>query len=353
MCTLFIILALVYFNIPIHSHDIEVMNSGIMTLSKDDMVLVLFITIHHHGGKARNIMATMVDCCEKINDEDTDCDIIQVFGEHLGFVQPGSILNVTFLYPNIYAFNRKAFCTIDIWNRGESGGDEANRIRHRVDFDTTLRSSPDKIPPHLKGMYNPNRIPKCETTDLDPFDGCNPVDCQIKYSGLRNFYNRKRKRCQKVPECIGDPNKELPDIVYVPTSNTCRNLEEPASSEDILDLINKNYETNSKDLDGKSMNIQCHHGEVDVRTGLCVCDPGWTSEPFDLDEYNQGAQIYLMCAKKCHPDEPSPITTVTLVFGILVALAIFLLVAACEISDYFCELIKRINEEEVEVEDFE
>ncbi|EEB12328.1 hypothetical protein Phum_PHUM171650 [Pediculus humanus corporis] len=245
-----------------------------MKLKKEDMALGLFVTIHHHGDIPRVIMATMAECCEKINDDDSDCNAIQIFGEHLGVIQPGTTHNVTFLYPNIYGYNRKASCLVDIWNKREDvNSEDTNEIRHRIDFDTTIRAPSEEVPVHLQELYTPDNSLRCETTDLDPFDGCNPVDCRLKYLGHRNYFNHKRKRCQKVPKCKGDPDKELPDIVYVPTSNTCRNLENT-----------------------------CHHGDVDVRTGLCVCDKGWTSEPYDPEEYNQGSYVYHMCDKRCHPE---------------------------------------------------
>lgn len=348
MYILFTLLILIYFNAHIDSHDIEVMNSGIMKLKKEDMIIVLFLTIHHHGEKARNMMATMVECCEKINDDDTDCSIIQVFGEHLGVVEPGTTLNVTFIYPNIYGYNRRASCVVDIWNRREGMGvDDTNEIRHRIDFDTTIRLPPEVIPPHLQGLYNPDKITRCETTDLDPFDGCNPVDCRSKYSGLRNFFNHKRKRCQKVPKCEGDPNKDLPDVIYVPTSNTCRNLDNAVSKEEILDLIKNKYETASNDLERKSVNIQCHHGEIDVRTGLCVCDKGWTSEAFDPEEYNQGNFVYNMCDKQCHPQE-SPSLRIPVIMGVVLAFIVFFFVLICEYCNY-CKLYKKLHEEEEEI----
>ncbi|KAK6635159.1 hypothetical protein RUM44_000408 [Polyplax serrata] len=312
------------------------MNSGIMTLRRDDMIVVLFVTIHHHGERARSVVATMVECCEKINDEETDCDIIQIHGEHLGVVQPGSTLNVTFLYPNVYGYNRRASCTVGIWNRGEeSGSDDTNVIRHKIEFETMIRNSPEETPPHLQGLYNPDKIVKCETIDLDPFDGCNPVDCRLKYSGRRSYFNRKRNRCQRIPKCTGDPNKELPDVVYVPMSNTCRNLDKAVKRKDIVSLINEKYEIESNDLETSGVNIQCHHGEIDVRTRLCVCDKGWTSVPFDPEEYNQGNAIYHMCDKKCHPDDTSPVNKVPIFIGLALAVLILFLILTCELFDLY------------------
>lgn len=63
--------------------------------------------------------------------------------------------------------------------------------------------------------------------DLDPLNNCEPVDCQMKYLGSRNFFSEKWKRCQKVPFCISDPEQDLPDVVYSPITNACMDMTKP------------------------------------------------------------------------------------------------------------------------------
>ena len=53
----------------------------------------------------------------------------------------------------------------------------------------------------------------CDSVDLDPTKGCTPIDCQMKYLGTRSYFNKRWKRCQKVPKCVYDPEKLLPDVV--------------------------------------------------------------------------------------------------------------------------------------------
>lgn len=76
------------------------------------------------------------------------------------------------------------------------------KTSHSMTFNTATDS---------KQAYGELKV--CSTTDLDPLDNCQPVNCQMKYLGCRNYFDQKDKRCQKIPHCISDPMKELPDLV--------------------------------------------------------------------------------------------------------------------------------------------
>lgn len=321
------------------TYDIEVLNSGVSRFRKDDMIVVFFITIQHHGQKPQRIMLMMVECCEKITDEESDCNSIELYGGDEGIIEGGAIRNLTMHYPNIYAYNRRGTCLVDIWHR-PLGGEEGSEIRHRIDFDTTVTF--DEVPPSLQGLYKPDKITKCETTDLDPFDRCNPVYCLLKYSGNRNFYNRKSKRCQKVPTCIADPSKDLPDVAYVPNSNTCRDLESAVSEEDIRLLVHGMAEDKNFQYEPQMVNIRCHHGEIDPRTGLCICDKGWKSEIFDPDTYNPSTSIYSMCNVKCHIEDDQ-FKFIPIILGVFIAFWLSSCILCCEKYGYFCYVVERIQ----------
>lgn len=53
----------------------------------------------------------------------------------------------------------------------------------------------------------------CDSPDLDPLDGCLPVDCHKKYNGNKNYFCKSKKLCVKVPPCYSDPHKDMPDVV--------------------------------------------------------------------------------------------------------------------------------------------
>lgn len=58
---------------------------------------------------------------------------------------------------------------------------------------------------------------KCDSEDLNPFDKCKPIDCELKYFGKRNFF--QHPHCVPVKICENDPN-----VVYDYETNSCRNL---------------------------------------------------------------------------------------------------------------------------------
>ena len=54
---------------------------------------------------------------------------------------------------------------------------------------------------------------ECETVDLDPLRSCQPISCQLKYGGLRNYYNVASKLCEKPVPCLSTDDHALPDKV--------------------------------------------------------------------------------------------------------------------------------------------
>lgn len=53
----------------------------------------------------------------------------------------------------------------------------------------------------------------CQHEDLDPFNGCKPVNCELKYFGKRNYF--ENPRC--VPAKVCDH-----DLMYDYETNECR-----------------------------------------------------------------------------------------------------------------------------------
>ncbi|KAK6635158.1 hypothetical protein RUM43_007978 [Polyplax serrata] len=323
---------LVYLSVYTDSRELQVVDSGLMKMKKDDMVVVFFLTVKHNGQSPRRAMIATMECCEKITDDETDCDLMDLWGGDFGIIQPGSVHNFTLLYPNLYGYNRKGACVVNVLHRCLSSS-ESEEIHYRVNFDTSV--SIESVPPMLEGWYDPNTFIPCDSPDLDPFDHCNPVDCKFKYSGNRNFFSRKWKLCQRVPVCNGDPNKELPDVAYIPSSNTCRNLEKAITKKDIDMLVNQKQQNTQK-----MVNIRCHHGEINPKTGLCVCDYGWKSEIFDPDSHT-GEAVYSMCNIQCRRDDPYYL--VPYMLGFVLALWLFLCIICCEKLCWFCPGKKQAN----------
>lgn len=318
-----IILLLVYFSVDTCSHSLQILDSGVMKILKDDMVVIFFMTIKNHEGSPRRAMIRVVECCERIHEAETDCDIMNLYGGDYGVIEPGTIRNLTLIYPNLYGYNRKGTCLVTVLHRCLAGS-VTDEIRHRIDFDTTI--STEKVPIALEGWYDPGTFVTCDSPDLDPFDHCNPVNCQLKYSGYRNYFNREWKMCQKVPMCKANEDKDLPDVVYIPNSNTCRNLENFATAENIKSLIKKSAQIQNNKP--SIVNVRCHHGEINPKTGFCVCDYGWKSEVFDVESYNSQS-IYTMCNIQCPPNDRNQFLIAFL--GIVLAFWFIFCVICCEI----------------------
>ena len=68
---------------------------------------------------------------------------------------------------------------------------------------------------------------KCQHEDLDPFNGCKPVICELKYFGKRNFF--KNHTC--VPATVCDH-----DLMYNYETNECLNLKNILSEKDVEEM---------------------------------------------------------------------------------------------------------------------
>ena len=65
----------------------------------------------------------------------------------------------------------------------------------------------------ITDYYRLSDAQSCSTMDLDPLDSCNPVNCDMKYSGTRSYFNSRLKICERVPICGADETKGLPNVV--------------------------------------------------------------------------------------------------------------------------------------------
>lgn len=99
-----------------------------------------------------------------------------------------------------YLLNRIGKCHILITTINEQK--QTFKTTHTIPFNTAKT-----ITPTFKDLK------VCSSQDLDPFDNCQPVNCQMKYLGCRSYFDQKQKTCVKIPHCIADPKSDLPDLV--------------------------------------------------------------------------------------------------------------------------------------------
>lgn len=69
----------------------------------------------------------------------------------------------------------------------------------------------------------------CEFEDLDPFNNCRPVNCELKYFGKRNFF--KNPNC--VPAKICNEND---DAMYDYETNECSSFGNVLSQEELEEI---------------------------------------------------------------------------------------------------------------------
>lgn len=87
-------------------------------------------------------------------------------------------------------------------------------IREREIFFSNLRLKPNTFSDYFNDMKTSNGYKKCQFEDLDPFHGCKPVNCELKYFGKRNFFDNAS--CVRVTTCDQDE-----DSIYDYETNEC------------------------------------------------------------------------------------------------------------------------------------
>lgn len=98
-----------------------------------------------------------------------------------------------------YVYNRRGYCKIIfLYYRNAK---DCFYVRYKVYFDTSIKSK--HILPAYKAMY-PNMRMRCPTMDMDPLANCCPVNCLIKYSGCKSYYDQDAQLCTSVNTCAYD-----------------------------------------------------------------------------------------------------------------------------------------------------
>ncbi|XP_067138860.1 uncharacterized protein [Centruroides vittatus] len=237
--------------------------------------MIFYITVTNSGQDILKLRVDGEHCCQKINAEETDCVTMKLIGGEIGELKHGDTRNLTFTYPNISSNNDK--------------------MEYNINFDTLLPKKHHAVPPLLSDYLANEEIKECSSVDEDPLNDCLPVIYLIKYSGKRNYFNHTTRRCQKITECVSETERNLPDIVYIPESNTCRNLSSKLIESDLKWFKEGKVSTALSKMHGYPLHVDCHNGKANLSYGWCHCDPGWTSALFDMSSFNPDVMAYHMC----------------------------------------------------------
>ncbi|XP_046398710.1 uncharacterized protein LOC124165375 isoform X2 [Ischnura elegans] len=252
---------------PVQS-SIRIQEAAVKPLERGDIGIVFRFTVENEGLSPVIVSASMVQCCEIVQRNETDCEHMKLVSSQRLLLTQGSSSDVHLLYPTLYPHQRKGSCLVEVSSETAPGeappppeSDSASpdatassnatscsfSLTQNITFDTTVFLT--VVPPILKYYYdlaevkwrfdmgkflNPTlETEVCDSPDEDPMDMCLPVDCIIKYSGSRSYFDPKSRLCVKVPLCESNANADLPTVAYHPMSNICLDLENPLTDEDI------------------------------------------------------------------------------------------------------------------------
>lgn len=208
---------------------IQVLDKGLISLQKDSAGLQFYIDIENKDRLSScSIHSWTENCCL---DDGADCNTMVVYGGDY-FAKPKDRETIIFVYPSIFQHDLFGYCDFVLdYQCGRKRRSKRQKVY--VLFDTRVNTE-GKPPNALLDHYLEGKTTTCcDTLDLDSLHDCEPVNCDMKYSGERSYFDNDAGKCVEAPICESNPDNELPDIVYVPSINTCRDLEHPLTVGDI------------------------------------------------------------------------------------------------------------------------
>lgn len=221
---------------------IKVFDNGILPLEKKSVGIQFFLDIENEDRWNSCVVRTWTKKCCLTDSDKEDCDTILVYGVNVDYVKPKDRETLIYVYPCIHQHDQVGYC--DLILESQCGRSNA---RHKevinIPFDTRITRGKRDAKNLLINYIADQNSKECESIDQDSLNNCEPINCNIKYSSRRPFYDYNLQRCVEAAICEGDPDKDLPDIVYIPISNVCRDLESPLTSEDIYELSKGIYST--------------------------------------------------------------------------------------------------------------
>lgn len=219
---------------------INVLDKGVVPLEKNSVGIKFFINIANED-RIQNCKVHWwaKRCC--LNDtEKTDCSVMKLFSRSTYNVKPKCRETIISVYPTIIQHDLVGYCDFLLISKcGRSIRNDRRFVYIPFDTRTSIW-----LKSHLfKSYINDEKRAECDSLDEDSLNECKPVFCDHKYAGARSFYAPRKKKCIPAPTCISVASKEMPDLVYVPISNICRDLEYPLSVKDVYDINTGSYVT--------------------------------------------------------------------------------------------------------------
>ncbi|XP_057654023.1 uncharacterized protein LOC130892571 [Diorhabda carinulata] len=268
------------FVISLAAEDIVIRDAGIFDIKEGDIAIIFYVTIENTSEKDTGISVSMNKCCDEAHTSDRySCDSMYIIGGYMGVLKSKHTMNATLIYPNMYTYFRQGTCTITVNYRLDKYDKVLTKM---INFRTNNTAD--------ESYSGQNQ---CATVDLDSQDNCNRVDCVLKYSGERNYFNPSTKECERVPVCVSDPTNGV-EIGYSLITNQCINLRDTIQPSDI-EFLDSNQADVIDDMNMYQTNKICHRGEIDFSNTECVCSSGWRTSLSGDDVYEPSLLLYHMC----------------------------------------------------------
>ncbi|KAL3284647.1 hypothetical protein HHI36_018801 [Cryptolaemus montrouzieri] len=259
---------------------IVIKDAGTAQIQPTDIGMIFYLSLENICPSEMYVSVRGVRCCELNSVTGAkDCDSIKLLGGDPGILCAGKTKNVTLIYPNLYLYGRQGVCTVLVVYKV---GMVTDHFFHRIPFNT-------------KGSFQDVSMKRCPcyTSDLDPFRNCSPVDCPIKYSGHKSYFNTLTKYCETVPYCKSTPNCPVAEEMYDIVHNRCVNIRCSVTTSDLSVIEAKKIPVCP--VPYIFGNMICHHGCIDKKTGECICNDKWLSTVSNEPEFVPSLLSSHMC----------------------------------------------------------
>lgn len=207
-------ISLIEFTVKHNLASVYIIKEGIYPIDVNSVAIQFYVVLRNKDALHPTVINYYPNKCCLNDDGFEDCNLA-VFGGQ-SYLKPKENKTLFFVYPTLFPYNQIGHCHF-ILEYNYYGIKKRSSIEWIREFDTRFTR---------KNILfkNLGRHKNCVSLDLDPLENCDPVNCDQKYNGERSYFDAKINRCIKIPICVMDPTKDLPDVVYDPTSNTCKDL---------------------------------------------------------------------------------------------------------------------------------
>ncbi|XP_051862670.1 uncharacterized protein LOC117574916 isoform X2 [Drosophila albomicans] len=212
----------------------------IMRVPRDrDVGLIFDLTVSNPKAQKSEMLGFTVtsdDICTLNTSRGEQLLAGSIFGGDFGYIEPGSSITVSLMWPTVSLYNRVGSCPILVSSVNHKK--EVNRTNQILHFDTRFET----LDPGNHSLRRRKDFTDCKNWDQNYFRNCTPLNCEELYFGKRSFYNRTSEQCEAVPACIRD------GIQYDFYANECVDVNNFITEDEIDQLKQGKFDNNYMEL---------------------------------------------------------------------------------------------------------